>query len=401
MKILVANKFWYPRGGSEIVALGTASLLKEAEHDVRSFAMANPDNVDSLTYAASQVDFGGGMTAKLRSAARVLGIDSLRGRFREVLKDFRPDVVHLHNIHSYLSPVLAEEAHRAGARVVWTLHDCKLLCPSYLMLRQGRVCEECIGANKSGVIRHRCMKGSMAASLLAWAEAMKWHRTRIESSVDAFISPSAFIADKMIQGGYNPAKMHVLTNMIQPPKYKMLQSRASSPRAPYYCYVGRLSDEKGLRTLIKAASAFDMELRIAGSGPIEDELRRAAAPHPHIHFLGRLDSAAVVDLLTGAQFSVITSECYENNPLGVIESLCAGTPVAGADIGGIPELISPASGLTFRPGDSAQLAATLRSMRDTAFDSACIAAEARARFAPERHLEQLLKIYRGVEDARG
>lgn len=401
MKILVANKFWYPRGGSEIVALGTASLLKEAGHDVRSFAMANPDNIDSLTYAASQVDFGGGVTAKLRSAARVLGIDSLRGIFRETLKDFRPDVVHLHNIHSYLSPVLAEEARRAEARVVWTLHDYKLLCPSYSMLREGRVCEECIGSDKGGVFRHRCMKGSAPASLLAWAEALKWNRNRIEASVDAFISPSVFLAGKMVEAGFSPERMHVLINMVEPQKYTNLQKRASVPRADYYCYVGRLSDEKGLRTLIKAASAFDMELRIAGAGPIEEDLRRAAAPHPHIRFLGRLDSSEVVDLLTGAQFSVIPSEWYENNPLGVIESLCAGTPVAGADIGGIPELISPASGLTFRPGDSAQLAATLRSMRDTAFDHADIAAEARARFAPERHLEQLLKIYRGGEDARG
>lgn len=395
MKILVVNKFYYPRGGAELVAIGTAELMRQAGHEVRAFSMSFPQNITTpeLCYTAPEVTIGKSLVGNLRLASRVLGMDNLRGIFRKALQDFQPDVVHFHNIHSYLSPVMVEEAHKAGARVVWTLHDYKLICPSYLMMRpDGKVCSECI-KNKSGVLSHRCMKSSTAASVLAWLEALRWNKCKMSHAVDAFICPSAFIASKMIEGGFPAEKMHILTNMLHPDKYDALRNAKVLPRKDYYCYVGRLSAEKGIPTLIRAASAFDMELRIAGSGPMENELRRMAAPHPQIKFLGKLNSEGVVSLLRSARFSVLPSECYENNPLGVIESLCAGTPAVVADIGGIPELIDPTNGLKFRSGDSTQLGTALRKAAQLPYDYDNIAQTALHRFSPTVHLEKLLSIY--------
>ncbi len=401
MKILVVNKFYYLRGGAELVAIGTADLMRKAGHDVRAFSMDYPLNMDApeLKYTVPEVSFKGTASEKMRGAARVLGLDGLRNSFRKALDEFRPDVVHFHNIHSYLSPAMVEEAHKSGARVLWTLHDYKLVCPSYLMMQpDGSTCSECLTSG-TAVLRHRCMKNSLPASALAWLEARRWNKRSMSAAVDAFICPSAFMASKMTEGGFPAEKMYVLSNMLHPEKYEILSNARQTERKNYYCYVGRLSAEKGLPTLIRAASALDMELRIAGSGPMEDELRKMAAPHPQIKFLGKLDSSEVVELLRHARFSVLPSECFENNPLGVIESLCTGTPAVVADIGGIPELINPTNGLKFRPGDSTQLGAALRRAAELPYDYEQIARDALHRFSPATHLEKLSAIYNNSTDS--
>ena len=195
-RILIANKFYYPRGGDCIVAMNLERLLKEQGHEVAVFAMQYPENVDSgwNSYYASQVDFAGSLGGKLCAAKRLMGHGDIKAAFIRILDDFNPHIVHLHNIHSYLSPVLAKLAKRHGCRVVWTLHDYKLVCPSYACLLNGKPCEQCIGHGKMHVLKNRCMKGSLAASALAYIEARKWNRNVLERYTDAFICPSHFMA---------------------------------------------------------------------------------------------------------------------------------------------------------------------------------------------------------------
>ena len=160
MKILIASKFFYPRGGAELVAINTRRLLMEHGHDVRVFAMRHAENIplpDDNGYAPP-VDFFGGIAGKLRGASRMLGKGSVSRAARRVLEEFRPDVVHMHNVHSYLSPVVAEIAKSMGIRVVWTLHDYKLICPAYSCRRpDGSICEDCFASGPGGVLSHRCM----------------------------------------------------------------------------------------------------------------------------------------------------------------------------------------------------------------------------------------------------
>lgn len=396
-RVLLVNKFYYPRGGDCVVTLNTERLLRAHGVDVGVYAMQYPHNVESQfsRYFASQISLDGGLGAKFKALKRIMGLGDIKRSMARVLDDFKPDVVHLHNVHSYLSPVVAQMAHNRGIKVVWTLHDYKLLCPAYTCLREGKPCEQCFGSNKHPVVEHRCMKRSMAASVVAWAEAKRWSRAVLEKCVDAWICPSQFMARKMEQGGFDSGKLKVLCNFVDPLKLEKFKAQHEQPRDDFYCYVGRLSAEKGVSTLLQAAALMRREVRVGGSGPLIDELRHDFSSFPNIHFLGQLDAQGVSDLLCRARFSVVPSEWYENNPLSVIESLCSGTPVVGSHIGGIPELIVDGCGLTYPCGDAKALCDAMRQAWNTSWDHDAIKHQAIERFSPEAHYAQLQAIYDG------
>jgi len=298
----------------------------------------------------------------------------------------------LHNIHSYLSPVVGQMAHRRGIRVVWTLHDYKLLCPRYDCLLDGKPCEQCVSGNKNGVIEHRCMKGSLPASAVAKLEAIKWNRRILEQNTDLFVCPSRFMANMMKKGGFDDSKTVVLNNFLDPVKLEQYQGLDNAaPREDYYCYVGRLSSEKGVEDLLAAAARLPYRLMVAGGGPLESQLRQRYAGNDNIEFLGIIDAVEVAHLLAGARLSVVPSQCYDNNPLSVVESLSAGTPVAGSFIGGIPELIDGNNGCTFKAFDQQAIADTVTVMMKREWDYSKIAADALKRFSPAAHLNVLTK----------
>ena len=398
MRVLLVNKFYYPRGGDCMVVLNTEAMLRECGVEAEVFAMQYPDNLPARfnDRFASEVSFSGGAGNKLHALRRTLGMDDVQQRFEAVLDDFKPDVVHLHNIHSYLSPVVGQLAHRRGIRVVWTLHDYKLLCPRYDCLRDGKPCEQCFTGNKQGVLTHRCMKGSLPASVVARMEAIKWNRRVLEQNTDLFVCPSRFMAEKMQKGGFDASKMVVLNNFLDPVKLRQYQTmQTDTDRKAHYCYVGRLSSEKGVQDLLAVASGLPYRLKVAGGGPLEQELRQQYARCENIEFLGMLDAQAVARLLAESRFSVMPSQCYDNNPLSVVESLFAGTPVAGSDIGGIPELIGNDSGIVFTPFDKESLAAAITTAMTRQWDNAMIARQAQERFSPAEHVQALMNtIYR-------
>lgn len=394
-KILIVNKFYYPRGGDCVVSMSTEELLGGNGYETAVFAMQYPENNPSpwQRYFAPQVEFSGSVGAKLRAARRVFGRDDVVKCFNRLLDDFSPELVLLNNIHSYLSPVLAEMAHGRGIRVLWVLHDYKLFCPTYSCLREGRPCSECIG-NPKAVWQHRCMKGSAGASLLALLEAWMWNRRRLVDSTDMFICPSRFMRSMMAKAGFPEEKLAVVCNMVEPNKYEIFRSASLQEREEYYCYSGRLSAEKGVESLLEAASRLPYLLKIAGDGPLLEELRGKYASFPQIEFLGRLDAQGVSRLLSKARAMVIPSVWYENNPLSVIESLCAGTPVLGAEIGGIPELIETGrNGLTFKSGDTDAIAAAVECAFAQQWDNDAIRARALAAFSPQRYLDELRKLF--------
>lgn len=393
-RVLLVNKFYYPRGGDCVVVLNTEALLRENGVEAQVFAMEYPQNLKAhyQDRFASQVSFGGGMGNQWRAMQRTLGRGDVGHRFEAVLNDFKPDVVHLHNIHSYLSPVVGELSHKHGVRVVWTLHDYKLLCPRYDCLLNGKPCEKCFNGSKLNVLMHRCMKGSLPASGVAWLEARKWNRRTLQQNTDVFICPSQFMADKMIAGGFDPDKIKVLNNFLDPVKLKQYQAiDTSAPREDYYCFVGRLSAEKGIEDLLEVASHLPYRLKIAGSGTLEPAMRIKYADKENIEFLGMLDAPDVARLLAGARFSIVPSQWYENNPLSVVESLCAGTPVAGSNMGGIPELINTTNGIVFQPFDKETLSTAITMSMTRQWDHAAIAREALERFAPATHMNVLMK----------
>ena len=392
MRILLANKFYYARGGDCICTINLEELLKKNGHEVAIFAMDFPENLQTSwsKYFPGEIRFKPGIGI-IEAFARPFGIGEVKRKFNALLDDFHPDVVHVHNIHSQLSPIIVELAHQRGIKVVWTLHDYKLLCPRYDCLRNGtEVCEECF-ADKRRVVEHKCMKNSWLASMLAYWEAMKWNRQRLEASTDVFLSPSSFMAEKMKQGGFDKSKIHILCNFIDVKK----TIRQEYNKQDYYCFIGRLSHEKGGATLVKAARQLPYKLRIIGGGPLMDELKTLAAG-TDIEFLGYKQWPEIKELVGCARFSVIPSEWYENNPLSVIEAQCLGTPVLGARIGGIPELIEEGkSGMLFESKNTVDLKTKIEAMFSHTFNYEALAKSSQERYSEDAYYQRLMNVYTG------
>lgn len=408
MKILLANKFYYRRGGDCIYMLNLEKLLKAHGHEVAVYAMDYPENLDTpwKKYFPKNM-------SKLMAFTRPFGSHEVKNTFKKLLDDFKPDVVHLNNVHTQLSPVMAELAHQRGIKVVWTLHDYKLLCPRYDCLKNGNaICETCFNGDKKACLDNKCMKGSKLASFIGFKEAIVWNRERLEASTDVFICPSQFMADKMVQGGFSKSKMQTLCNFIDVEKCKYAPTDGMDntdlvvlpKKEDYYCFIGRLSHEKGAKTLIEAANQLPYKLVIIGGGPLMEELKSVA--HTNIKFVGFKQWDDIKQLVGKARFSVIPSEWYENNPLSVIEAQCLGTPVLGANIGGIPELIESLSptlpqregvvpnGMTFTSGDVEDLKDKIKKMFNHEFDYQQIASDAQHRYDAETYYDKLINIYK-------
>lgn len=393
MKILLANKFYYRRGGDCIYMLNLEKLLKAHGHEVAVFAMDYLENLDTpwKKYFPKNM-------SKLMAFTRPFGSHEVKSTFKKLFDDFKPDVVHLNNVHTQLSPVMAELAHQQGIKVVWTLHDYKLLCPRYDCLKNGNtICETCFKGDKKACLDNKCMKGSKLASFIGFKEAIVWNRERLEASTDVFICPSQFMADKMVQGGFSKSKMRTLCNFIDVEKCKYAPADGTDytdavellpKKEDYYCFIGRLSHEKGAKTLIEAANQLPYKLVIIGGGPLMDELKSVA--HTNIEFVGFKQWDDIKQLVGKARFSVIPSEWYENNPLSVIEAQCLGTPVLGANIGGIPELTD----YTFSSGNIADLKTKIEKMWNSELDYQQIASDAQHRYDAETYYDKLINIYK-------
>jgi glycosyltransferase involved in cell wall biosynthesis len=392
MNILIANKFYFNRGGDCIYSIGLEKMLLESGHDAAFFASGHSQNLPSKWSKYWVSEFS------LKTPFRPFGDKETEAKFARLLNDFKPDILHLNNIHTQISPIIAEIAHNRGVKVIWTLHDHKLICPSYLCLNgKGEICEKCLGGNKTYCAKYRCIKNKFLHSFIAQKEAEKWNRERLEKCVDAFICPSKFLKQKMLQGGFSESKLHTLHNFIDIPKSF---NQANQGLDNCYAYIGRLSKEKGIETLCSAAGKLPYKLKIAGTGPLENELREKYKCCKQIEFLGYQSKENVLQMTACANFTVCPSECYENSPLSVIESLCLGVPVLGANIGGIPELTDN----LFESGNENDLKEKIEMMQEMKVGAdlrvcpnsemrVCPNSEMIEKFSPKNYLGKLAGIY--------
>ena len=391
MKILLANKFYYRRGGDCIYTMNLEKMLKEKGHEVAVYAMQYPENEKSEWSRYWPTNM-----TKLDAFTRPFGERQVVKEFTRLMDDFKPEVVHLNNIHTQLSPVIAKIAHEKGARVVWTLHDTKLVCPCYTCTRDGQWCTECF-TDKKAVIRHRCMPGGLPGAVIGYLEAQKWNKEVLQEYVDLFLPPSKFMMDTCVEGGYSPEKFRVLCNFIDVTKVKGLKGEeVKGLKGDYYVYLGRVNEVKGVRTLCKAAAQLDKKLIVIGGGELLPELQEAYKDCKQIEFKGQMQWEEFMPILRGARFMVLPAEWSENNPLTVIESQSLGTPVLGARIGGIPELIDEGlSGMTFTSGDVEDLKDKIIKMFNHEFNYDAIAKNAIERYSSEAYYEKLMKYYKG------
>lgn len=359
--LLSINNYHYRRGGSDVVYLDHAALMEEQGWHNGFFSMNHPKNFDTSwsKYFIDEIEFGHAYSIgqKLTMASKVVYSFEAQKKLKRLLSEFPVDVAHLHCIYHHLSPSIIPTLRDAGVPVVMTAHDLKIACPAYKMLNDTGVCEKCRDGSLLNVVRHRCVRGSLAASAIVMLESSV-HRMldTYQSKLNKVVVPSRFFMEKFIEWGWPRDKFAYIPNYVDSTHFE-----PGYEAADYFLYFGRLAPEKGVATLMRAAKAAGVILKIAGTGPIEAELHSLNAElGGAAEFLGYRSGAELHSLIRSAIAVVLPSEWYENAPMSVLESFALGTPVVGARIGGIPEMvIEGETGWTFESRNAEELAALL------------------------------------------
>jgi glycosyltransferase involved in cell wall biosynthesis len=404
MKILAVNKFYYLYGGADRFFLDTNELLRRKGHEVIPFAMSHEKNLSTpyAGYFVSPIHF---FDAKRRSrpwkiVGRVLYSLEAKRKISSLLKKTRPDLAHLHNIAHQLSPSILQPLKALGLPVVQTLHDYKLICPTYSLLSKGELCERCKGGRFYHAALERCNRGSLAASALNSVEMYLHHAVlKLYDQVDRFIAVSRFLRTKIIEFGVAPERVVHIPNFVDLDAWSPKKERGE-----YIVYFGRLVEMKGLSTLIRAMKHVKkVNLLVIGEGDLKDRLLAEADSEglSHVRFLGYRSGTELASLVGQGLFTIVPSEWYEPSPQTIKESFAAGRPVIGARIGGIPELIEDGvDGVLFTPGNSEDLAEKIDSMLRNRSRLEAMGAAARKKaeeqFHPDRHYEGLMNLYRSL-----
>ena len=433
MKILLVNKYFYRKGGAETYFFALAEGLKSLGHEVAFFSMQHPNNEPSYwsKYFVSEKDYVGKISAfqQAKEAATLIYSLESKRKFEALLEEFQPDVIHMNNVHRQLTLSILDAPYLKKHRVpvVYTAHDYILLCPAYTMVDgNGKVCDDCLDRRFIHAVKKTCVKGSKAKSGLAFLEAefLKHHH-----SYDKI--------DK-IRG----MDIVVCTTAKTDDEARELLKLVGAPFAtvdPYFLFFGRLSKEKGILTLVKAflqaagllplAGAVEQSetegghlvanclpsnwtLHIVGDGPerqtIEMLIKSAGSEAENrIKLLGYKTGENLQREVGNARFSVLCSEWRENMPYSGLESLAAQTPVIGANIGGIPELVVEGeTGFKFESGNQDDLARTLTKAAQVDAGRYASMQESCGRYVEERcrqdmYVRQLEDVYRGTRNADG
>jgi len=358
LKVLLVNKFFFPAAGAETVALQTAELLRGAGHEVVPFAMDHPNSLAtpwSKHFAKRREYKAGSLVRRANDGVASVYSFEARRKLRRLLGETSPDVAHLHNVYHQLSLSIVDELKRARVPIVMTLHDYKAVCPNYQLLAPDGLCTRCIGGSYWNAVAHKCLKGSYAGSAIAAAEAYLNRIRGQYDKVDLFVSPSRFLADVLGRAGFAPERIVIIPNAMA------AETASSTTRPePRFVFAGRLSEEKGLHVLLKAAGLLKSDARIVvcGDGPLRESVERTvAAVGLPVEVRGFVAPRDVRALLGTARALVLPSIWYENCPMSILEAAAQGTPTIGSRLGGIPELvIDRSTGLLVDHGDPVKLA---------------------------------------------
>ena len=366
MKILQINKFLWLSGGVERYMFDLSGLLESKGHEVSFFSMHDEERnrpCPQTRYFVSNIDYkemsflGAARRASRIVSKTVYSFES-KAKIRQLLRDLKPDVAHIHTIDHQISPSILPVLREEGVPVVQTVHDYKLICPNYKLYvpQTGELCERCLPGKYHHCVRQRCMKNSLAASALV-AGAMYLHkRLRIfEENVYAFLCSTHFLASQLEKGGIPKEQLRHQHLYIDLARYE-----AQEERGDYFVYVGRVVPEKGLNTLLAAAAQVpDCKLIIVGEGESRPDLEVFARScgADNVSFAGYKDGEELTRLIARARFLVIPSEWYEPCGLVIWEANALGRPVIASRIGGIPESVDDGeTGLLFEPGNVGELA---------------------------------------------
>lgn len=381
MKVLLCHNYYQQRGGEDQVFEDEAWLLREFGHEVVQFELSN------------HAIHGMKRSELIR---KTFWNAEVADELRQLIRDFRPQVVHCVNFFPLISPAICHTAISSGCAMVQALHNYRLICPKAQLMRNGKICEDCVGKRLAWpAIVHGCYRDDRLATsvVVGMLSYHRWKRTW-SRFIDRFIVPSQLTRDKYVQAGFPAEKIAVKANFVRP------DPGPGEGAGEYAVFVGRLSAEKGLMTLLDAWSRLpgNQPLMILGDGPLAGDVRKAADRDSRIQWLGQCSLEEVCRRLGNARFSIMPSIWYEPFGRTVIESFAVGTPVLAARIGAMLELVEEnQTGRFFDPGNAEDLAEKVSGM----FADHEVQTRLRARvrqeylekFTPKTNYNELISIY--------
>ncbi len=400
MHVLQLNNYHFIKGGAERYYFEISKVLEDHGHKVLHFSVDDQDNIPSPYSAyfgrAMSFDTGQGVFKKIETAFRMLYSFENKNKMRSFLAEYDIDIAHAHNIYHRVCPSVFDVQREKNIPIVMTLHDYKLGCSIYTFYRDGRICTECLSAGKSRIIKNRCTKGQLTLSLFHWLESKLHGLLNIYSkNVSFFICPSLFSLKKHAEIGIAENKLVHIANFINVVDYE-----PGYENKDYILFAGRLSQEKGILTLLKAIKDIDITLKVVGDGPMRDKYEAYATEHKvsNVVFEGYKSDEDLRSLFRNAAFLVIPSEWYENAPMTILEAFAYGKPVIGADIGGIPEMVLEGrTGFLFKPGDYQELREKIKYLLVNPSMITQMGKKARKRaeeeYNSETHYRKLLHVY--------
>ena len=397
------NKFLYPKGGAETYTLKVGDYLQFMGHEVQYFGMDSKGRTvgNAVNAYTSEMDFHeGSMLSKFTYPFRTVYSVETRSKIRKVLDNFQPDVCHLNNFNYQLTPSIIVEIARwrkktgHPCRIIYTAHDPQLVCPNHMLHNPNthENCEKCINGQYINCVRGKCIHGSTARSVIGATEAAFWRRRSAYREIDAIICCSRFLKTKLDTNPVYAQKTIAIHNFVDKVQWRPTEKK------DYVLYFGRFSMEKGIETMIRACKALpELPFIFAGSGPLEDSVNGIE----NVKNVGFQTGESLEKLIREARFSVCPSVVYENCPFSVLESQMYGTPVLGANIGGIPELIQEGkTGEFFQAGNWKELKIKIEKLWNNQALTAQYAENCREiQFDDiDAYYQKLIQIYEGKKD---
>lgn len=406
MKILLVNKYFNIHGGSETYFFGLAELLQKAGHEVIFFAMQEEKNFPCAQseYFVSNVEFNGNLsaTAKLKAAMRMVYSFEAKRKISALIEKEKPDIIHINLFHRVLTASIVDAAKKYHVPVVLTMHDLNCFCPNHTMLDHGQICEACLHGNYLNCVKRVCFKDSRAKCLMAAIESEFNKLSGLYNKIDLFITPSEFYKVKMEESGLTKSPIVHMKNFLP----AQTQYGVQGTRGNYVLYYGRLSQEKGILTLIQAMEKIaDIPLIIVGTGPEEElicaEVHRRNLEN-RVSLVGFQHGENLWRYVRESACVVVPSEWYEASGYTACEAQAIGKPVVATNAGGLPEnIIDGETGFVCRMKDADALAASIENVvclcDDVYNNMAQKAAEhAKSVFDADHYVAQLTQLYQNL-----
>ena len=355
MKILLVNKFWYLQGGAEQVVFATKKLLEDAGHSVEIFGMQDPRNIYENEYFIPSVDYHAKKGIdKIKVFKNLFYNSSASENFARLLKDFKPDVIHFHNIYHQLSFSLVDVGVNFNIPMVMTAHDYKLISPNYNLFSHGKIDESCLGGKYYNCLLNNCLD-NFSWSLAGTAEAY-WRSARnYEKKIKYFLAPSDFLKNKFVSAGFK-GEIKVLSNPLM-----MSENLPTATLGDYVFFAGRLIEEKGVKEILTSAKILpEIKFIIAGEGALLQWAKNFVKENnlTNVELVGKLPFNEVLNYLATARLVIAPSKWQEVFGLTIAEAMFMGKTVLASKIGAILELLD--SEYLFKPNDSADMAKKIK-----------------------------------------